>query len=314
MVIVVTGGLGFIGSHFCDLALSKGYKVINIDKVTYASNIDYSPDNENYSFIKEDIKDLTELPYCDYIVDFAAESHVCNSISNSDPFINSNILGTYNILELLKNKKIENMQLGWEYKEPILIYVSTDEVFGDIEEGFFREDDRHEPSNPYSASKSASEMLIKAWGRTYNIPYRITRTTNNYGKRQHPEKLIPRCITNILNDKKIPVHGQGNAIRNWISTKDNCEAIMRVMIHGMNSESYHISSDEDCSVIEIVKIIAKKLDKDPKEIIEFISDRSGQDLRYALDNSKIKTELGWKQKYNLESELDEIILYYKENK
>ena len=203
--ILVTGGLGFIGSNFIDLVLSKGYKVINIDKITYASNLAFRPDSPQYSFIKQDIKDMKSLPYCDYIVHFAAESHVDRSIANSNPFIDSNILGTYNLLELLKNQKRDNFALGWEYKDPIFIYIGTDEVFGDIEEGSFSENDRHNPSNPYSASKSCAEQLVKAWSRTYGIPYRITRTTNNYGPRQHEEKLIPSCIVSCLRKIVIPI-------------------------------------------------------------------------------------------------------------
>lgn len=310
--ILVTGGLGFIGSHFIKLALDRGYRVHNIDKVTYASNEGlFSPHPLNYFFQKEDIKNLKSLPHCDYIVHFAAESHVCRSISNSDPFMNSNILGTYNLLELIKNKKIENMQLGWEYKEPIFVHISTDEVLGEIGVGFFKEGDRHEPGNPYSASKSAAEMLIKAWGRTYNLPYRITRTTNNYGENQHTEKLIPRCIEDLINDNKIPIQGQGTAVRNWIYVEDNCRAIMDVLEKGKNGETYHISSEEEYSVLEIVSIIAKEFDKNPKNVVEFVQDRSGQDKRYALDNSKIKRELNWEPRTKMEDTIGQIIRSYK---
>jgi len=309
--ILVTGGLGFIGSHFIELALQRGYSVVNVDKVTYASNTDFKPTDRAYSFHQHDVKDLEGLPHADYIVHFAAESHVDRSIANSDPFMNSNVMGTYKILELLKNKKIEQMELGYEYKEPVLIYIGTDEVFGDIEEGFFKEGERHEPSNPYSASKSCAEMLVMAWGRTYKLPYRITRTTNNYGERQFPEKLIPRCITDLLAGKKIPIHGTGEYVRNWIYVKDNCEAIFKVMDSGKDGESYHISSDEEFSVLQIVQMIATKFGKDPNDVIEFVPNRSGQDVRYALDNSKIKRELGWEQENSMSDVLDRIIASYK---
>jgi dTDP-glucose 4,6-dehydratase len=284
--IVVTGGLGFIGSHFIQMALARGHRVHNIDKVTYASNVDlFEPWPENYSFERCDVKDLKALPHCDYIVHFAAESHVDRSIANSDPFMNSNVLGTYNILELLKNKKIENMQLGWEYQEPVLIYIGTDEVFGDIEEGFFREHDPHIPSNPYSASKSCAEMLVMAWGRTYNLPFRITRTTNNYGERQHSEKLIPMCITKCLN--------------------------VKVMELGKDGESYHISSDQEFSVIQIAKIVLNAFGKPWDGNVEYVQNRSGQDVRYALDNSKIKHQLGWEPEHTMESVMQRIIESYK---
>ena len=310
--ILVTGGLGFIGSYFVDLVLSEGYKVINIDKVTYASNVNFSPKPEsNYQFIKDDIKDLKNLPYCDYVVHFAAESHVDKSIANSDPFIDSNVLGTYNLLECLRNQKKDNFALGWEYKEPVFIYIGTDEVFGDIEAGFFKEDDRHNPSNPYSASKSCAEQLVKAWGRTYGLPYRITRTTNNYGPRQHEEKLIPRCITNCLKDAPIPIQGTGEYVRNWIHVKDNCEAILSVMEDGINGQTYHISSPEEYSVQQIVFMILNKFGLSVENNVSYVPNRSGQDVRYALDNGKIKKELGWKTRYTLSNSLDDIIKEYR---
>jgi dTDP-glucose 4,6-dehydratase len=312
--ILVTGGLGFIGSHFIELALDKGYIVINYDKITYASNVDFLPDSKYYAFQKIAIEQMTALPSCDYIVHFAAESHVDRSINNSDPFINSNVMGTYRILELLKREKIENMQFGEPWTPPVLIYIGTDEVFGDTEEGFFKEDDNHNPSNPYSATKSCAEMLMKAWGRTYDLPCRITRTTNNYGERQHSEKLIPQCITSLANDRKVPIHGSGEYVRNWIYVKDNCNAIMKVMEEGKNGESYHISSNEEFSVLDIAEKICKKMNKDPCDYIQFISNRSGQDVRYALDNSKIKKELGWKQEYKFDQILNNIIESYLEKK
>ena len=212
---VVTGGLGFIGSHFIDKAMSRGHNVINIDCETYAANKDLKFSG-NYTQIKEDIAKIKDLPHCNVIVNFAAESHVDNSIEDSFNFVNTNFIGVYNLLEIIKNKKINHAISAWEYECPLFVQISTDEVFGDIEVGDFNEADRHTPSNPYSATKSAAEQLVSAWGRTYKIPYIITRTTNNYGPRQHSEKLIPRSITSILNGEKIPIHGSGSHSRNWI--------------------------------------------------------------------------------------------------
>lgn len=314
--VIVTGGSGFIFSHFCELLLSCGYKVINIDKMSYASNKDFKPTSSNYTFIKADVKDLRELPHCDFIVHAAACSHVDRSISRNDEFVESNILGTHNLLELMCKKKIEHMNLGWEYQQPVFIYISTDEVFGDIDNnGSFKEEDRHAPSNPYAATKSSSEMLVKAWGRTYGIPYRITRTTNNYGGRQHPEKLIPHTITQILNHEKVKIHGDGSYIRNWIYVKDNVEAVLNVLELGENGETYHISSDEEYSVLQIVKMIFDNINETGKlkfeDVIEFVPNRSGQDLRYALDNTKIKQKLGWKQNFIISDVLGEIVESYR---
>jgi len=310
---LITGGLGFIGSHFIELLLKRNHKVLNIDKISYASNkIDFN-NHPNYSFLKEDIANLKEIPDCDFIINFAAESHVDNSILSSFEFINSNILGVYNLLELIKNKKIRNMQQAWEYKTPLFLQISTDEVFGDIEDGFFKEEDRHKPSNPYAASKSAAEQLLVAWARTYQIPYIITRTTNNYGPRQHPEKLIPRTITNLLENKKVPIHGSGTYVRNWIHVQDNVEAIYKILDEGLENNWYHIASEEELSVKEIVSKIASKFNKNFLNIADFSSDRSGADVRYALDYTKTKS-LNWEPKRTLDTSLEEMIEYYKKEK
>ena len=312
-IFVITGGLGFIGSHFIELLLKNNHKVLNIDKISYASNkIDFN-NHPNYSFLKEDIANLKEIPDCDFIINFAAESHVDNSIASSFEFINSNVLGVYNLLELIKNKKIRHMQQAWEYKTPLFLQISTDEVFGDIENGFFKEEDRHKPSNPYAASKSAAEQLLVAWARTYQIPYIITRTTNNYGPRQHPEKLIPRTITNLLENKKVPIHGSGTYVRNWIHVQDNVEAIYRILNEGLENNWYHIASEEELSVKEIVSKIASKFNKNFLDIADFSSDRSGADVRYALDYSKTKS-LNWEPRRTLDTSLEEMIEYYKKEK
>ena len=199
------------------------------------------------------------------------------------------------------------------YKIPVFVQISTDEVFGDIEQGFFKEDDRHISSNPYSATKSAAEQLVFAWSRTYKIPFLMTRTTNNYGMRQHPEKLIPCVITKVLNGEKVPIHGDGSYVRNWIHVRDNVDAIFRVINTGKLNEVYHIASEEEYSVNEIVKIICEKMNKNFDDIADYSTNRSGADLRYALNYDKLK-DLGWSQQINLKDSLDEIIKFYGDNK
>ena len=308
--IVVTGGLGFIGSHFIEMCLRNGHTIYNIDKETYAANTYLKFDGE-YTHIKEDIADVKDIPKCDIIVNFAAESHVDNSIDESFSFISSNIIGVYNILEILKNKRIQASLRGQPYQYPLYVQISTDEVFGDILEGFFKEDAVHTPSNPYSATKSAAEQLVVSWARTYDIPYLITRTTNNYGKRQHHEKLIPRAITSLIKGEKVPVHGNGEYVRNWIHVEDNVEALYAIVDRGEENNSYHIAADEEYSVKEIVEIICEIFGAKYEDIADHSSDRSGCDLRYALNCEKTEA-LGWSQKRHLKSTLEEIKKYYEE--
>jgi len=310
--IVVTGGLGFIGSNFIEAALEKGWRVINIDKKTYASNnIDFGKD-PNYTLIVEDIAKIKTLPPCDLIINFAAETHVDNSITESISFVNTNIFGVHNLLNIILRQIQENLIHSWRYKVPVFLQISTDEVFGDIEEGFFNVNDPLKPSNPYSATKAAAEMLVMAWGRTYNIPYLITRTTNNYGPRQHTEKLIPRTISSILKGESVPVHGSGTHIRNWIHVKDNVDAIMTVIEKGEHGNIYHIASEEEYCVVEIVRKIAHAMGKEFDDIAEYTADRSGADVRYALNTDKIK-ELGWIPKRKFEEGIIDLIEYWKTN-
>ena len=309
---LVTGGLGFIGSHFIEKCLSLGHSVTNIDKVTYASNVDIKFVGD-YKFIQKDICDIKEIPNCDVIVNFAAESHVDNSITESFNFLNSNIKGVYNLLEIIKNNKIKSTLTAQKYVSPLFVQISTDEVFGDIEDGFFKEEDRHKASNPYSATKAAAEQILFAWSRTYDIPFLMTRTTNNYGKRQHPEKLIPRVITKLLAGEKAPIHGNGSYVRNWIHVEDNVEAILQVIDTGILSEVYHIASEEEYSVNEVVERVCKALNLNFKDSADYSSDRAGADLRYALDFQKI-TKLGWTPKRNFEESLIEIVEYYRNKK
>jgi len=313
-ICVITGGLGFIGSHFIDKAIALGWKIINIDKVTYASvNMDFGG-YPNYYHIREDISEIKDIPFCDIIINFAAESHVDNSIDGAGVFIKSNIYGVFNILEIIKNKKVNNAMKSWSYRSPLFIQISTDEVFGDILEGGFSEGDRFKPSNPYAASKAAAENLVMAWGRTYQLPYIITRTTNNYGPRQHPEKLIPMAICKCINSEPLVIHGSGEYIRNWIHVEDNVDAIMEILQKGEIGEDYHIASDEEYSVKQIAEMILKKFGKNYDSFnVNSSFDRSGVDIRYSLSIDKIKN-LGWRQSRKFSEEIDHIIEDFKINK
>lgn len=314
--MLVTGGLGFIGGHFVEYLLEKGHNVVNIDKVGYASrpdlnNIFAKKYPESYQFIKRDVLELKELPYCNYIFHFAAESHVDNAIKDGMAFTVNNVIGTQNLLNLIIKTKSKNVQHSWPTDQPVFVYISTDEVFGDRKIGFFKEYDRMLPSNPYSSSKAAAELLVIAYNRTYGIQYNITRTTNNYGPRQHPEKLVPSCITNAIAGKIVKLHGTGEQIRNWIHVIDNCEAIYTIMTKGKLNEIYHISSDEEYSVNEVARIILEAVgEKYNSQTVMHIQDRAGQDIRYALDSSKLR-KLGWKAAYSFKKEIKNIIEEYK---
>jgi len=309
-ICVVTGGLGFIGSNFVEHILSIGWKVINIDKITYAaqspSTLDFT-NNANYCHIKKDISTIKTLPHCDLVVNFAAESHVDNSITGPLPFIQSNFMGVYNLLEILRQSKIVNEQNSWSYKYPLFVQISTDEIFGDIEDGFFKEDDRAKPSNPYAATKAAAELLLLSWSRTYGIPFLLTRTTNNYGPHQHTEKLIPMAISKAVANEKIIVHGSGKYVRNWIHVQDNILGIMAAIQDGKLNNCYHIASDEEYSVIEIVSKILSTLGKSyNQDTIDSSQNRSGVDMRYALNTDKLKA-LGWSTKRIFDTELASMI-------
>jgi dTDP-glucose 4,6-dehydratase len=306
---VVTGGLGFIGSHFVEKCLRLGHKVINFDKETYAANTNLTFEGD-YQYEKIDICDVKDLPLCDVIVNFAAESHVDNSISENMSFINSNLLGVHNLLEIIKNQKITNLLKAWNYTPPLFLQVSTDEVFGDILEGAFKEDDRHCPSNPYSATKSAAEQLLQAWGRTYGIPWIISRTTNNYGSRQHPEKLISSAVTRLLKGEKVIVHGDGRYLRNWVHVEDHVDGIWKAIDEGEINNVYHFASEEELSVREIVTKICHHFEKPFDENVDMSTDRSGVDVRYALNFDKAKA-LGWTPTRTMDGTLAELISYYR---
>jgi dTDP-glucose 4,6-dehydratase len=316
--IIVTGGLGFIGSNLIDVLLDKNFFVINIDKVSYSSNF-YSLEqykfNKRYKFIKCDIGDKKIIkilnrykPTC--IFNLAAETHVDRSIDNPQKFIESNIVSFFNFLDAFKN-------FSKKHKSR-LIHVSTDEVYGDVLTGRSSEDYSYKPSSPYAASKAAADHLVRSYVRTYRIPAIVTNCSNNYGPRQHPEKFIPKIIYNILNNKPIPLYGNGLNTREWIFVKDHCEALIKVFKRGKIGEIYNIGSNKNLTNLQVCKLIInlskKVINLSDKIKINFVKDRPGHDLRYALNSSKIKTELNWFPKINFKKGIKLTIDWYKNNK
>jgi dTDP-glucose 4,6-dehydratase len=310
-VVYITGCLGFIGSYITRTCLKLGWYVKGVDKITYAANKDLLSEFKkypNFSFVHCDINDLKFLYDCDYVINTAAETHVGNSIANSDDFIHSNINGVHNLLELIKNHRGENVS------KPILLHFSTDEVYGDIEEGAHTETDLLKPSNPYSATKAAADMLVMAWGRTYNLPYIIVRPTNNYGIGQYVEKLIPKACKYLKLGKKIPLHNNGTPIRNWLHAQDTADAIITIVESGVKNEIYNICGGFEQNNLETVKKICILYNKNIEELDKYVDlscIRPGQDVRYALDDSKLK-KLGWESKKQFDDELITIIEYYKD--
>ena len=316
--IIVTGGLGFIGSNLIDLLIKKKYKVINIDKVTYSSNfynIKEFKNSRNYKFIKLDIKNkkLKNIfdkfkPNC--IFNLAAETHVDRSIDNPESFIQSNILGTYNLLECFRN-------FSKKHKSK-LIHISTDEVYGDILTGRSSEKFPYQPSSPYAASKAASDHLVSSYVRTYQIAAIVTNCSNNYGPKQHPEKLIPKLIYNIINNKPLPIYGKGTNSREWIYVKDHCEALIKVFHKGKIGEFYNIGSNKNLNNLEVCKKLfnaSKKLINIGKKVkITFVKDRPGHDIRYALNSDKIKKKLNWFPKTSFEEGIKFTFNWYNRNK
>lgn len=302
--LMVTGGLGFIGSYFVDLALRRGCQVVNIDKATYAARKDLDFDGRpGYEYICADICELTHLPVgIDFIVNFAAESHVDNSILANQDFFHSNVRGVYNLLELVRAKD--------ETDRPVFVQISTDEVYGTIHEGSFRETDRLRPSNPYSASKAAADQLVLGWSHTYDLPVMIARSCNNYGYGQYPEKLLAKTIDYLLTEKKMTIHGDGSYRREWLYAGDNCEAILTLLEKGQVGEIYNISSNEEHSVLEAARLAAEAVGVDPEAAFVFIPNRPGQDLRYSVDCSKIRA-LGWRPTRTLAEYLPEYVALYR---
>ena len=318
--IIITGGLGFIGSNLSDFLLKKKYKVLNIDKANYASNlynIKKFRNHKNYKFIKNDLSDSKKIykiinrykPVC--IFHLAAETHVDRSIDSPKNFIKSNIVATFNLLEAFRkysNKKKKNK----------LIHVSTDEVYGDVLNGRSLENNSYMPSSPYAASKASSDHLVFSYIKTYKIPAIITNCSNNYGPNQHPEKLIPKLIYNIINNISLPIYGKGINSREWIYVKDHCEALLRVFYKGKIGEFYNIGSNKNLNNLQISKLllqIAKKYIKIKSKVrIKLVKDRPGHDLRYALNSSKIFKHLGWKSSTNIKDGLEKTFLWYLSNR
>jgi len=318
--IVVTGGLGFIGSNLIDLLIKNGFFVINIDKVSYASNLYNTLDfknNKNYKYLKLNINNKNKLTKIFKkhkpvgIFNLAAETHVDRSIDSPTQFINSNILGTFNLLEAFKKYSEKNKKIK-------LIHISTDEVYGDILKGRTKENYPYSPSSPYAASKASSDHIVFSYIKTYGIKAIITNCSNNYGPRQHPEKLIPKMIYNIINNKPLPIYGNGKNSREWIFVKDHCEALIKIFKSGKIGETYNIGSNKNLNNIEICKNllkIAKKNIKIGKKVkIKFIKDRPGHDKRYALDSSKLIKKLKWKPKTNFLGGINKTFMWYLGNK
>ena len=317
--IIVTGGLGFIGSNLIELLLKKNYSVVNIDKINYSSSFYNTLEfvkNSKYKFIKCDINNKTKLsqiifkykPVC--IFNLAAETHVDRSIDSPENFIKSNILGVFNLLEVFKKYSKKN-------RKTRLVHISTDEVYGDILKGRSHEKFPYKPSSPYAASKASSDHLVFSYVRTFKIPAIITNCSNNYGPKQHPEKLIPKLIYNILNNKSLPIYGNGKNSREWIYVKDHCEALVKVFQKGKIGEFYNIGSNKNLNNIEICKALIK-VAKNAIPIgsnikIQFVKDRPGHDIRYAIDSKKILRKLKWKTKVSFEKGLEKTFLWYLNN-
>ena len=316
--IIVTGGLGFIGSNLIDLLISKKYSIINLDKVSYSSNFynlkEYKS-HTKYKFIKCDLNSkkilnilLKYKPIC--IFNLAAETHVDRSIDGPKNFINSNVLGTFNLLENFKT-------FSSKYNSK-LVHISTDEVYGDILKGRSDENYSYKPSSPYAASKAASDHLVYSYIRTYKIPAVISNCSNNYGPKQHPEKLIPKLIYNIVHNKELPIYGRGKNSREWLHVKDHCMALFKIFEKGKIGEFYNIGSNKNLNNIQITKAllkIAKNFITIGHNVkVKYIADRPGHDQRYALNSNKIKKKLKWKPQIKFDDGLKETFLWYLNNK
>jgi dTDP-glucose 4,6-dehydratase len=310
--ILVTGGCGFIGSNFVRYVVDNyDFKVINVDKLTYAGNLENVADisdNPNYEFVKGDIADMSLIESLvsrgiDVIVNFAAESHVDRSIEDSRIFIETNVLGTQVLLEAAR-----------KYGVSRFVQISTDEVYGSLgPQGSFMETSPLTPNSPYSASKTGADLLVRAYHKTYGMDTVITRCSNNYGPYQFPEKLIPLMISNALEEKPLPVYGDGMNVRDWIYVEDHCSAIDVIIQRARSGEVYNIGASNELPNIEIVKMILRQLNK-PESLIKFVEDRPGHDRRYAIDSTKLRNDLGWNVVYSLEEGIDRTIRWYVENR
>ncbi|NOJ73717.1 dTDP-glucose 4,6-dehydratase [Paenibacillus alvei] len=313
MKLIVTGGAGFIGSNFVIYMLNKypDYKIVNVDALTYAGNLENLTEvqeNANYSFVKADIADSQAMEKIfsegvDVVVNFAAESHVDRSILEPEIFVKTNVLGTQVLLDAAK-----------KYGVTKFVQVSTDEVYGSLgETGLFSETTPLTPNSPYSASKAGGDLLVRAYHETFDLPVNITRCSNNYGPYQFPEKLIPLMIANALNDRQLPIYGDGLNIRDWLYVEDHCSAIDLVIHQGRNGEVYNVGGNNERTNIHIVRTILEQLGKSDS-LIKYVEDRLGHDRRYGIDATKITTELGWKPKHTFETGIKETISWYLNNR
>ncbi|MDC7996801.1 dTDP-glucose 4,6-dehydratase [Gilvibacter sediminis] len=332
--ILVTGGAGFIGSNYIKMLLEESdHQVVNLDKLTYAGdlrNLEFAKGNTNYHFVEGDIcdseliHDLFQEHRFDYVVHFAAESHVDNSITNPDAFVQTNVVGTHRLLHAAYTHWMDGPnQVKDTFTHARFLHVSTDEVYGTLgDEGLFTEETPYAPNSPYSASKAASDMLVRSYFHTYGFPAVTTNCSNNYGPHQHSEKLIPTIIRSAVSGKNIPIYGDGQNIRDWLYVADHCRGVHKALLTGRLGETYNIGGKNERNNLYIAKFICELLDeKAPredgqsyKEQISFVTDRPGHDFRYAIDASKITTELGWEAQEHFESGMDKTLNWYLNHK
>jgi len=311
-LVVITGCLGLIGSHVTRQCLKKGWKVYGIDCCTYAANEEFLTDfyhYPNFTFVEKDIATLKYLPDCDYVINIAAESHVGNSIIDSTDFMISNVMGVKNLLDLIRQKQANVSD------RPVFFHFSTDEVYGDITQGEHIETDILKPSNPYSASKAAADMLVMAWGRTYDLKYLILRPTNNYGIGQYPEKLIPLTVKLLMRNKKIKLHDKGEPIRNWLHSDDTASAVVALIEAGKDDGIYNVAGGFEQKNIDTVSKVIECYFGEKRNLSEYLDlsyAREGQDVRYALNDNKLRS-IGWSPQKSFDHELKHIVEHYKNN-